>query len=348
MTRRRLSFSLLRIWARSAVKVVYGRVSITGAERVATEGPVIFAMNHSNALADVAVIVAKAPKFPHFLAAASWWRKRYARMLFAIGGVLPLQRRRDGDGPFDNAQTFEACSRALAEHAHLVIFPEGVMHPEPVLRPLKTGAARIGLGAAESGVRGVTIVPVGLDYEDRGRFRSDAVYRYGRPLVIDDWLDQYRADQWATVRAVTAELAKELACVSTPRPFVKQASALERRRRRREMALLTVPAAVGAVAHAPILAGGAVVPLLCDDMWQATVRGVGGTVLLPALWAGEGLWLARRYGFRRAAALMVAVAACGACTLGWIDRKRALDRREGRPASNPDAAYGVVRRNSIT
>ena len=325
MTQQRFSFSVLRVWARSAVRVVYRRIDVTGEDLIPERARVIFAVNHSNALADVAVIVAKAPKFPHFLAAASWWRKRYARILFWLGGVLPLQRRRDGDGPFDNADTFVACHRALEDGAELVIFPEGVMHPQPVLEPLKTGAARIGLGAAERGVRGVVIVPVGLDFEDRGRFRSDAAYRYGNPIEMDAWLDAYRTDPWETVRKVTAELATELQAVSTPRPFEKPTTASERARTARELALLTPAAAIGAVTHAPILAGGALVNVIADDMWQTTVKGVGGTVLLPALWAGELPWLTRRYGFRRASALTAAAIASGWATLAWIDRKRALN-----------------------
>ena len=197
-----------------------GSVDVRGTEHVSTGHPIVFAANHSNTLADVAVVVAKAPRFPHFLAAASWWKRRSARVLFGLGGVLPLQRSRDMPGPFDNGRTFAACFDALADDAHLVIFPEGVMHAEPALQPLKTGAARIGLGAAERGVRGVVIVPMGLAYEDRGRFRSRAAVRFGAPIAMDDWLERYETDPFGSVRAITDLLATELAGACSPIPAV--------------------------------------------------------------------------------------------------------------------------------
>ena len=56
---KRLSQRALRLWARAAVSVFYRRVNIDGREHLPAGGPTLFAANHSNALADVAVIVAK-------------------------------------------------------------------------------------------------------------------------------------------------------------------------------------------------------------------------------------------------------------------------------------------------
>jgi 1-acyl-sn-glycerol-3-phosphate acyltransferase len=206
----RPSFRALQVWARSAVSVFYRRVDTTGADRLAVARPALLAVNHSNALGDVAVVVAKAPRFPHFLASATWWRSPPARLLFALGGVLPVHRRRDGDTD-DNVATFDACNDALGAGGHLVIFPEGEMHSEPALLPLRTGAARIALGAAAAGARDVAIVPVGLVYEARGRFRSDAEIHFGEPIAVDEWLDEYRREPVKTVREVTDLLADRLA-----------------------------------------------------------------------------------------------------------------------------------------
>ena len=164
-----LSYRALQAWARTAIHVVYRRTEVTGASNVPNHRPAILAANHGNALADIAIIVAKMPRFPQFLAAASWWKSPPARVLFKLGGVVPIHRRRDGIDTSENVSTFEACHAALADGAHIAIFPEGEMHTEPALLPLKTGAARIALGAAaDAGVRGVVLVPVGLVYEDRG------------------------------------------------------------------------------------------------------------------------------------------------------------------------------------
>ena len=68
----------------------------------------------------------------------------------------------------------------------MAIFPEGTVNDALRLKPLKTGAARIALGAREKGARGLRIVPVGLVYEDKTRPRSRVLVRAGEPIDLDD------------------------------------------------------------------------------------------------------------------------------------------------------------------
>jgi hypothetical protein len=84
-----------------------------------------------------------------------------------------------------------------------------------MLQPLKTGAARIALGAAvDDGVRGVAVVPVGLAYDAKARFRSRALVRIGPAEDVDGWADSYREDPHRAVRALTREMADRLGGVS--------------------------------------------------------------------------------------------------------------------------------------
>ena len=50
---------------------------------------------------------------------------------------------------------------------------------------MKTGAARIALGARAAGAEGLSILPVGLMYEDKASARSRAYVRIGPPLDLD-------------------------------------------------------------------------------------------------------------------------------------------------------------------
>jgi 1-acyl-sn-glycerol-3-phosphate acyltransferase len=201
-------------WAWLAVSVFFRRIEVIDSERLSTHGPAIIAVNHSNALADAGVILGKLPGLPRFLAAGSWWKVAPARLLLRLAGAVPVYRRRDG-GVDQNISSFAACHAALAEGAHIAIFPEGETHLEPKLLPLKTGAARIALGAAhEARVKGITIVPVGLVYEDRGRFRSHVALHVGEPIQVDEWTDDYGADAAAAVRDVTQLLTERLRAVS--------------------------------------------------------------------------------------------------------------------------------------
>ncbi len=204
-------YALLKTLAWIIVNVFLRRVDVTGASRVAEGEPMIIAANHTNGLADPIVLAAKLPGLPRFLAASYLWKLPPARLLFWLAEVVPIYRRRDGANTAENASMFSACHDALAAGSHLALFPEGEVHREPAMLPLKTGAARIALGAAaEGGTRGITIVPVGLVYDDKGRFRSQAAIHVGKPIAIDDWVERYRADGPGTVRAVTDILADRL------------------------------------------------------------------------------------------------------------------------------------------
>ena len=223
------SYRALQAWARTAIRVVYRHTEVTGAENVPTDRPAILAANHSNALADIAIIVAKLPQFPRFLAAASWWKSVPARVLFRIGGVVPIYRSRDGVDTRHNRSTFDACYRALASGAHIAIFPEGEMHLEPSLMRLRTGTARIALGAAtEAAVRGVSIVPVGIVYEDRGRFRSDVEIHFGDPIAIDERTEAMSDDPRQAARDVTDLLAERLARVTVNHTSNAEADVVDR------------------------------------------------------------------------------------------------------------------------
>src|ERR1700693_5346761 len=156
------SYRAIQTWAKVAVSAVFRKVHVTAISRLPDDRPVILAANHSSGLADVAIMIKEIPEYPHFLAAASWWKTAPARMLFNAGGVVPLHRRRDGEGTQENSSAFDACNTTLASGARIAIFPEGEMGDAPALLPLKTGAARIALGAAaDAGIPVVVIVPVG-------------------------------------------------------------------------------------------------------------------------------------------------------------------------------------------
>jgi hypothetical protein len=97
----------------------------------------------------------------------------------------------------------------------VALFPEGISHDEPSMQPLRTGAARIALGAVvDDGVPDVDVVAVGLIYDDKAKFRSRALVRVGRPVPVERWAESYRTDGPAAVRQMTEELAGMLRSVT--------------------------------------------------------------------------------------------------------------------------------------
>ncbi len=177
-------------------RVFFRSVEVSGLENVPADGPVIFVGNHPNSLLDPVLVITTCRRPVAFAAKETLFKGPLNPFLKALGAV-PIKRRQDqvpgaaedapaADAParVDNSEAFSALHAVLEGGGAFGIFPEGISHTRPELAPLKTGAARIALGAADKGVP-VRIVPVGLTYRRRDRMRSRVLVQFGPPLVVE-------------------------------------------------------------------------------------------------------------------------------------------------------------------
>ncbi|MFO0632918.1 MAG: 1-acyl-sn-glycerol-3-phosphate acyltransferase [Nannocystaceae bacterium] len=168
-------------------------------------GPTLWVLNHPNGLLDAVVATAALPGSPRFLGKATLWQVLVLKPLLAIFDPIPVHRRADGDvGPDATAKTFAAVHEALARGDAVAIFPEGISHARRELAPLKTGAARMVL----SSPRPVQLVPAGLVYGERERFRHSALVRVGTPIDYDDL--RGRGAEPDAVATLTGRIAEQL------------------------------------------------------------------------------------------------------------------------------------------
>src|SRR5213592_2828863 len=172
---RRIICSILKI----ALRVYFRRIEVAGLEHVPRESPVIFVLNHPNALVDPAFLLCYAPRPVSFLAKAPLFRMPVIGWFARGFDSIPVYRREDNFSPAQNRETFARARETLARGGSIAIFPEGTTHSDPRLKTLKTGAARIALGAS---LPRVVIIPTGLFYTAKQTFRSAAVMYFGEPL----------------------------------------------------------------------------------------------------------------------------------------------------------------------
>lgn len=180
---RRVIVALLRF----ALRIYFRRIEVTGLEHVPHTEPVIFVLNHPNALVDPVFLLCLAPRQVSFLAKAPLFRYPVIGYLVKELDSLPVYRRQDeGEDVTKNQETFIAARKLLARGGTIGICPEGVSHDEPGLRPIKTGAARISLAAVSTGeVSNLKIVPAGLYYTSKISFRSEALLYFGNPIEVE-------------------------------------------------------------------------------------------------------------------------------------------------------------------
>lgn len=179
---RRIICAILKL----ALRVYFRHIEVSGLENVSPDSPLIFVLNHQNALVDPVFPLCLIPRRVSFLAKAPLFRMPVIGYFVRALDSLPAYRRQDeGEDVSRNLETFAAASKLLARGGTIGIFPEGVSHDEPRLKALKTGAARIALGAVSSGeVLDLQIVPVGLYYTEKTMFRSSALLHFGEPLPV--------------------------------------------------------------------------------------------------------------------------------------------------------------------
>ncbi|MGH9007672.1 MAG: lysophospholipid acyltransferase family protein [Acidimicrobiales bacterium] len=197
------------------IRIFFREVEVEGAERLAPDVPTVLVANHLNGLVDGLLLMAMLRRFPRFLGKSTLFKIAPLWPLLKLAGVVPVYRAKDGLATTRNDSTFGTCRRMLARGGVVALFPEGISHDEPELQPLKTGAARIALGAAvDEGTEGVVVQPVGIVYDEKARFRSVALVRVGEPLDVSGWAERYRADDHRAVRDLTDEIAAALAVLS--------------------------------------------------------------------------------------------------------------------------------------
>lgn len=207
------------MWLHRAMPVIsslavraYYRVTVAGAHLPAT-GPMLVVANHNNSLVDPALVVIGADRTVRFLTKAPLFDDKLIGWLVAAVGSVPVYRQQDDPTKLaQNLDSFRDVYAALAKGDAVGIFPEGITHSASQLAPLKTGAARIAIGAGRILHRDFPIVAMGLVFRERDVFRSEAHVIISEPLRWDDLVGDVPSR--AAVRELTTRIGAQMRSVT--------------------------------------------------------------------------------------------------------------------------------------
>ncbi|MCF8037317.1 MAG: 1-acyl-sn-glycerol-3-phosphate acyltransferase [Desulfobacteraceae bacterium] len=200
---------LLRVFSR----LYFVEVRSLYPERIPGSGPVILAANHPASILDAILLATQTPRQIHFMANSRLFKNRFVgALLWGLGAIPVYQARETEDYGSRNLVVFRKVYELFERGGCLGLFPEGGNSPPGQMAQLRTGGARMALGAEErNNYRlGLSIVPVGMNYEHRDLFMSSALLRFGRPLYAADYAELHRNDPAEAVRRLTADLQASL------------------------------------------------------------------------------------------------------------------------------------------
>jgi 1-acyl-sn-glycerol-3-phosphate acyltransferase len=211
-----LLYRSLRQLLRLAVDLYFVDIESTGREKVPRSGPVIFAANHPNSIMDTVILGTQTDRQIHYMARSGLFKNPVVATIFDRCGVIPIYKKPKEDGG-SNEQAFASAYQVLAEGGCIGIFPEGQNSREREVLRVKTGTARIALGAEKENEYelGVKIVPVGLNFENRDRFMSKVLLRFGDPIDTGEYAQTHQVDDRQATEDLTERISDELRQTAT-------------------------------------------------------------------------------------------------------------------------------------
>lgn len=192
----------------------YRRFEQVGLDRIPTDGAVIFAPNHCNALCDALAVLSLGMERKVFVARADIFRKPTLRKILTWLKIMPIRRMRDGaNAVLHNNETEQMAVETLRNGVKFCILPEGTHRAKHSLMPLKKGIFRIALRANEEfgQQKPVYIVPVGLEYGDYFHLWDTLMINVGDPLNVTEFVKAHPdLDHPQLINSLIDELTERL------------------------------------------------------------------------------------------------------------------------------------------
>lgn len=204
---------LLKFLMQLTSKGFFKTIDVKNKELIPKEGPLMILANHPSTFMDPIVITTILKRNVYYLAKGELFKSRFAAWILPKLNMIPVYRKQDDPNQMEkNKDTFIKCFEHLEKGGAILMFPEGTSITERKLRPIKTGAARIALGAEEKNQfkLGVKIITVGLNYENPHRFNRTLFINIENPIDVLTYKEEYLQDSFKACAKLTEQIRQQL------------------------------------------------------------------------------------------------------------------------------------------
>lgn len=175
-------------WVSLTLSIFFREIKIIGRENIPSTG-VVLAGNHANMAVDGWILATSCGRLDgHFWIKGTAFKGLFGKFIRMMGAI-PVNRKQDiqnPNQPIDNTSLFEESIEILKDGGAFMIFPEGTSYTEPHIIPLKTGIARLVIGLYQKYKIKVPIVPSGINYTRKDKFRSRVLVKFGEPIYLNE------------------------------------------------------------------------------------------------------------------------------------------------------------------
>lgn len=192
------SYRVIQGFFRFLIRLFFRRVEVQGLANIPGDRGGVIVSWHPNGLVDPGLILTQFPGQVIFGARHGLFSWPILGLILRSVGTVPIYRATDNaEAPAEtrkaaNASSLIQLARAVAEGSFSALFPEGISHDEPHPVELKTGAARLyyqARGMMPEGALPPVLLPVGLFYDGKDLFRSNALVEFHAPMTLPSELD---------------------------------------------------------------------------------------------------------------------------------------------------------------
>ncbi len=153
-------------------------VHFEGRENIPDGETVIYASNHRS-YADPPLVGCSAKGKFAFMAKEELFKNRFFAWLIRSLGAFPVSRGKGDTGVLDTAVDRLKSGRSL------IIFPEGTRSKDGKVHRGHSGAAVISVRSQKR------IVPVGIVFGEKLKFRTKVTVKYGKPINPTEYIDNF-------------------------------------------------------------------------------------------------------------------------------------------------------------
>jgi 1-acyl-sn-glycerol-3-phosphate acyltransferase len=207
-------YSMLEAYMSATFNLAYSEVEYVGAEKIPTDGAVIFAPNHTNAFMDALAVLKMANSPAVFVARADMFQNPLLVKILTFLKIMPIMRIRDGrENLKKNDDIMRKATDVLRAGVPFCIMSEGTHRMQHSLLPLVKGIFRIALQANDllGGKIPVYIVPMGIEYGSYTKFYSHLTLQVGDPINVTEYVNSHSdLDTPELVMSMRGELSERM------------------------------------------------------------------------------------------------------------------------------------------